>query len=97
MNAVIKFKRHSSPAITPQALAGDRHHLWVSSRDLGLFDKREEHRTDTLSRFEHWWASPVQIVLLFFGFANAGVPLSDIGPGTYYVLAALLLGKPRRP
>jgi len=36
----------------------------------------------------------VQLVLLLFGFANAGVPLAQIGPGTYYVLAALLLGKP---
>jgi NhaA family Na+:H+ antiporter len=62
--------------------------------DLGLFDAREEHRPDTLSHFEHWWAVPVQFVLFLFGFANAGVPFTDIGPGTYYVLAALLLGKP---
>jgi len=39
MNAVIKFKRRSSPTITPQALAWDRHHLWVSSRDLGMLYK----------------------------------------------------------
>ena len=39
MNAVIKSKRHSSPTITPQALAWDRHHLWVSSRDLGMVYK----------------------------------------------------------
>jgi NhaA family Na+:H+ antiporter len=65
-----------------------------SPRDLGLFDRREEHRPDTLNRFEHWWAIPVQFVLLLFGFANAGVPFSEIGSGTYYVLAALLLGKP---
>jgi NhaA family Na+:H+ antiporter len=65
-----------------------------SPRDLGLFEPREEHRPDTLSRFEHWWAVPVQFVLLLFGFANAGVPLSQIGPGTYYVVAALLIGKP---
>ena len=32
--------------------------------------------------------------MLVFGFANAGVPFAVIGPGTYYVLAALLLGKP---
>jgi NhaA family Na+:H+ antiporter len=62
--------------------------------DLGIFDAREERRHDTLSRFEHWWAIPVQFVLLLFGFANAGVPFERIGPGTYYVLAALLLGKP---
>lgn len=65
-----------------------------SRRDLGLFDPREEHRTDTLSHFEHWWATPVQFVLLAFGFANAGVPFEQIGAGTYYVLAGLLLGKP---
>jgi NhaA family Na+:H+ antiporter len=62
--------------------------------DLGLFDPREEYRPDTLNRFEHWWATPVQFVLLLFGFANAGVPFEQIGPGTWYVLAGLLLGKP---
>ena len=65
-----------------------------SPRDLGVFDEREEHRTDTLSQFEHWWGMPVQVVLLLFGFANVGVPLTQVGPGTYYVLVALLLGKP---
>jgi NhaA family Na+:H+ antiporter len=65
-----------------------------SRRDLGMFDPREELRPDTLSRFEHWWAVPVQFVLLLFGFANAGVPFAQIGPGTYYVVAALLIGKP---
>ena len=65
-----------------------------SARDIGLFDPREQFRPDTLNRFEHWWAIPVQFVLLLFGFANAGVPFSQIGPGTYYVVAALLVGKP---
>jgi NhaA family Na+:H+ antiporter len=63
-------------------------------RDLGVFDRRELDRPDTLNRFEHWWATPVQFILLFFGFANAGVPFEQIGAGTYYVLAGLLLGKP---
>jgi NhaA family Na+:H+ antiporter len=63
-------------------------------RDLGLFDPREEFRSDTLNRFEHRWAVPVQFVLLLFGFANAGVPFEQIGPGTYYVVAGLFLGKP---
>jgi NhaA family Na+:H+ antiporter len=62
--------------------------------DLGLFDPREALRANTLDQFEHWWATPVQCVLLLFGFANAGVPFEQIGPGTYYVLAGLLLGKP---
>jgi Na+:H+ antiporter, NhaA family len=65
-----------------------------SPGDLGLFDPREEYRPDTLNRFEHWWATPVQFVLLLFGFANAGVPFEQIGAGTYYVLVGLLLGKP---
>jgi NhaA family Na+:H+ antiporter len=62
--------------------------------DLGLFDPREEFRSDTLNRFEHFWTTPEQVVLLLFGFANAGVPFEQVGPATYYVLAGLLLGKP---
>jgi NhaA family Na+:H+ antiporter len=65
-----------------------------SRRDLGFFDPREALQKDTLNQFEHWWATPVQFVLLLFGFANAGVPFAQIGPGTYYVVAALLFGKP---
>jgi NhaA family Na+:H+ antiporter len=65
-----------------------------SSRDLGLFDPREDLQVDTLNQFEHWWATPVQFVLLLFGVANAGVPFEQVGPGTYFVLAGLLLGKP---
>jgi NhaA family Na+:H+ antiporter len=65
-----------------------------SPRDLGLFNPQEPSQFDTLSRLEHWWALPVQVVLLLFGFANAGVPFEQIGPGTYYVLAGLLVGKP---
>ena len=64
------------------------------ARDLGIFDPQEARLPDTLNRFEHWWATPVQLVLLFFGFANAGVPFEQMGAGTYYVVAALLLGKP---
>jgi NhaA family Na+:H+ antiporter len=63
-------------------------------RDLGLFNLQKAMQTDTLSRFEHWWWIPVQFVLLVFGLANAGVLFQEIGPGTYYVLVALLVGKP---
>jgi Na+:H+ antiporter, NhaA family len=62
--------------------------------DMGLFEPHEALRASTLDQFEHWWARPVQVVLLLFGFANAGVPVAQIEPGTYYVLTALLLGKP---
>ena len=58
-----------------------------SPRDLGLFDPREDLQDDTLNQFEHWWATPVQFVLLLFGLANAGVPFEQVGPGTYFVLA----------
>lgn len=63
-------------------------------RDLGLFEPSDDRQPYPLNEFEHWWARPVQFVLLLFGFANAGVPFAQIGPGTYYVLAALLIGKP---
>jgi NhaA family Na+:H+ antiporter len=65
-----------------------------SARDLGIFDAREKGRADTLNRFEHWWTAPVQIILMLFGFANAGVAFESIGAGTYYVLAGLMIGKP---
>jgi NhaA family Na+:H+ antiporter len=65
-----------------------------SRRDLGVFAEREEYQPDTVYKFEHSWSTPVQFVLLLFGFANAGVPFAEIGAGTYYVLAGLLLGKP---
>jgi hypothetical protein len=39
MDAVKNTQRHSSPTITPQALAWDGDHLWMSSRDLGRLYK----------------------------------------------------------
>jgi NhaA family Na+:H+ antiporter len=65
-----------------------------AKRDLGIFDDREPHRPDTLSQFEHFFKVPVQIVLFFFGFANAGVPMSAVGTVTWAILGALLIGKP---
>jgi len=65
-----------------------------AEQDLGLFDADEESRPDTLNRFEHAWKSPVQVILFFFGLANAGVPLSSVGAPTWLVVAGLLFGKP---
>jgi NhaA family Na+:H+ antiporter len=65
-----------------------------AKRDLGLFAEKEEHQLDTMNRFEHWWKVPVQFVLFFFGFANAGVQISSVGPVTWMVLSGLLVGKP---
>jgi NhaA family Na+:H+ antiporter len=63
-------------------------------RDLGLFNKREHGRPDTMNRFEHWWKTPVQCILFLFGLINAGVALSSVGGGTWIVLSSLLVGKP---
>ena len=64
------------------------------AHDFPLSDPQPKAQADTLNRFAHWWAGPVQFILLLFALTNAGVPFEQIGNGTYYVLAALLLGKP---
>lgn len=64
-----------------------------AARDPGLFvESRAAH--DTLNQFEHWWKLPVDVILFFFGLANAGVAFRGIGAGTWIVLAAILVGKP---
>jgi NhaA family Na+:H+ antiporter len=65
-----------------------------AKRDLGLYAEREDLLPDALNKFEHWWKTPVEIILFFFGLVNAGVPLANAGPGTWIVLTAILLGKP---
>jgi NhaA family Na+:H+ antiporter len=62
--------------------------------DLGMFADGEATRHDTMNEFEHWWKAPVQVVLLFFGLVNAGVPLAAVGEVTWMVLGSLVLGKP---
>ena len=62
--------------------------------DAGLFVNASPHGRDPLTEFEHRWKWPVQGVLFFFGLANAGVPLSNTGAGTWIVLTSMLLGKP---
>ena len=64
-----------------------------ASRDPGLFFDAP-HLHDTLNEFEHRWKVPVHVILFFFGFANAGVEVASVGAGTWFVLAAILLGKP---
>lgn len=62
--------------------------------DLGLFARQELDRDDTLNEFEHFWRTPVELILGLFGLANAGVELTSLGTGTWLVLAGLLIGKP---
>lgn len=64
-----------------------------AARDPGLFIEAP-HLHDPLNEFEHWWKLPVQVILFFFGLVNAGVAVTSVGPGTWIVLAAILLGKP---
>jgi Na+:H+ antiporter, NhaA family len=65
-----------------------------AARDLGLYDEREDSLLDTMNRFEHWWKTPVQVILFFFGLANAGVQFSSIGTPTWIVVTSLVIGKP---
>lgn len=61
---------------------------------FGLFDDAKAHVHDLLNEMEHALKAPVEVVLLLFGFANAGIAFSAIGEATWLVLAGLLVGKP---
>ncbi len=61
---------------------------------FGFFSAAEEHLTDMLNKIEHALKTPVEIILLLFGFANAGVAFSSMNDATWMVLAGLLIGKP---
>ena len=62
--------------------------------DLRVFGRTELVRLKTLHHFETWWKIPVQFILLAFGFVNAGVPFSSVGPISWIVLVSLIAGKP---
>ncbi|MEX2519637.1 MAG: Na+/H+ antiporter NhaA [Paracoccaceae bacterium] len=62
--------------------------------EFGIFAEAEKYLTDLLNRIEHLLKHPVEIVLFFFGLANAGVEFSAIGDATWLVLAGLIIGKP---
>ena len=64
-----------------------------AARDPGLFVEAP-HAHDTLNEFEHRFKRPVDVMLFFFGLANAGVVLGNVGAGTWFVLISILLGKP---
>lgn len=51
------------------------------------------HPTDALSMFEHNFKPYVDVGLFFFGFANAGVPLSAVGIETWITVFAIFIGK----
>lgn len=62
-------------------------------RDAGLFVEPAPHAHDTLTLFERWWRLPVEVVLLFFGLVNAGVPLHGLEAGMWAIPVAAL-GRP---
>lgn len=64
-----------------------------ASRDPGLFVEAPNAH-DTLNEFEHTFKRPVDVMLLFFGLTNAGVVIANFGAGTWFVLIAILFGKP---
>ena len=65
-----------------------------AARDPGLFVEPAPRPRDALSEFEHWWETPVEIILFLFALTNAGVPIGGAGAATWIVLAALVVGKP---
>ncbi|MBX2853579.1 MAG: Na+/H+ antiporter NhaA [Rhodobacteraceae bacterium] len=65
-----------------------------SDISFGIFAEAESHLTDLLNEIEHALKRPVEVILLLFGLANAGVELSAIGEATWLVLAGLIIGKP---
>ena len=75
-------------------------------RDIGLFSGQDEvdrmgpalaedlHiEHSPLDRFESRMKRFVDFGLFFFAFANAGVPLTSIGPLTWLILGSLIVGK----
>lgn len=64
-----------------------------AKKDAGLFAETGAE-TDTLNQFEHWWKSPVELILGLFALMNAGVVLSAVGAGTWLVTLGLFVGKP---
>lgn len=62
--------------------------------DLGIFANKELERHDTLSRFEHFFKNPTEVILGLFGLSQAAVAFSAVDTGTWLVLAGLLIGKP---
>jgi NhaA family Na+:H+ antiporter len=64
-------------------------------RDEGLFVESAgpDPVTDTMRRFEHAVKQPVDFGMFGFGLVNAGVAFTSVGPATWAVFAALLVGK----
>jgi len=85
------FLAHVHPAL---ALVAVVPFMPNRGKDDGLFaELGEDHHTDTLNRFEHFFKAPVDFGLFAFGLANAGVVFDSVGDASWAVLVALLVGK----
>jgi NhaA family Na+:H+ antiporter len=80
---------HAALALVPLAWCMPHEH-----EDIGIWAPGESEGKDTLNQMERWWKSPVEIILGFFGFVNAGVAFSALGLGTWLVFCGLVFGKP---
>ncbi|MCI4664988.1 MAG: Na+/H+ antiporter NhaA [Neomegalonema sp.] len=60
----------------------------------GFFAAAEETASDMLNTLEHALKTPVELILFFFGLANAGVAFSSMNAATWAVLGGLIIGKP---
>jgi Na+:H+ antiporter, NhaA family len=76
--------------------------LPAAAKDSGLFvdtyagekePKQGHDHHSSLDKFEHAMKTFVDFGLFFFAFANAGVELGSVGPITWVILLALLVGK----
>ncbi len=65
-----------------------------ADRAFGIFSEAEQYLHDLLNVVEHALKYPVEIILFFFGLANAGVEFASISTPTWLVLSGLLIGKP---
>ena len=78
-NVVVGGPVRRGPASGARAGADRAVHAVRRAAQHDLFEHETADASDTLDSFADWWRVPVQIVLFFFGLANAGAPLSEVG------------------
>lgn len=84
------FQAHLHPALALVFIVPFLPH--PKHETLHLFEE-DLQDTSALTRFEHEWKVIVDFGMFMFGLANAGVRFESIGPATWLVLAALVIGK----
>ena len=84
------FKAHLHPALALTFIVPFLPH--PRRETMHIFEEDVRDRSP-LARFEHEWKIMVDFGLFMFGLANAGVRFTSIGPATWLVLAALIIGK----